>query len=110
MKTVYILLLPIVVLLILIGLNYRQLYSAWAIHKEYKQLERNALTAADEYQNPEPLEDHFGETLSQDFWNFSIINGAGKVSHADTWHSTAMTIQDGLNIHHIRVFVCGLLD
>ena len=101
MKTVYILLLPIVVLLVLIGLNYRQLYSAWAIHKEYKQLERNALAAVDEHQNPQPLEDHFDETLSQDFWNFSIINGAGKASHADTWHSTAMTIQDGLNIHHI---------
>ena len=101
MKTVYILLLPIMVLLILIGLNYRQLYSAWAIHREYKQLEKNALTAVDEYQNPEPLEDLFGEIVSQNFWSFSIINGAGKVSHADTWHAAAMTIQDGLNIHLI---------
>jgi hypothetical protein len=101
MKTVYILLLPIVVLLVLIGLNYRHLYSAWAIRNESSRLAKIASSETEEYSNPEPLEDKFDEKLSRSFWNFSIINGAGKVSHQDTWHSTAMTLHDGLSIHHI---------
>jgi len=103
MKLIYLSLLLLLLLFLLpfLGLNYRQLYSAFAIHKESRRLERLAVDTAEEYQNPEPLEDGFEEKLSPDFWSFSIINGAGKVSHADTWHAAAMTIQDGLNIHHI---------
>ncbi|NJC97644.1 MAG: hypothetical protein FIB03_15130 [Anaerolineae bacterium] len=93
--------LSLLFLLASLGLNYRQLYSTLAIHKESRRLERLAISSADEYQNPEPLEDNFEEKLSPDFWKFSIINGAGKVSHADTWHAAAMTLQDGLNINHI---------
>jgi len=107
MKLIY---LSLLLLLAFFGLNYRRLYSTLAIHKESRRLERLAVDTAEEYQNPDPLEDGFEETISPDFWSFSIINGAGKVSRADTWHAAAMTIQDGLNIHHIRVFVCGLLD
>ena len=98
MKLIYLLLIP---LLAFIGLNYRQLYSAWAIHRESSRLEKIAVNSSDEHQNPEPLEDNFDGELSPDFWNFSIINGAGKVSHEDAWHSTAMTLHDGLNINHI---------
>ena len=100
MKTVYILLLPILVLLVLIGLNYRQLYVAWTIRNESSRLEKIAAHAPEQYQNPEPLEDKFDGELSPSFWNFSIINGAGKVSHEDVWHATAMTLHDGLTIHH----------
>lgn len=101
MKTIYILLLPIVVLLVWLGLNYRQLYAAWAIRSESSRLEKIAANTAEQYQNPEPLEDNFDGELSPGFWNFSIINGAGKVSHEDAWHATAMTLHDGLTIHHI---------
>ena len=101
MKTVYILLLPIVILLILLGLNFRQLYSVWAIHEESNRLERAALASTEEYQNPMLLEEKFDEALSPVFWNFSIINGAGKVSHEDAWHATAMTVHEGLSIHHV---------
>ena len=101
MKTVYILLLPVVVLLILFGLNYRQLYSAWVVRQEFDRLEKIATSDTGEYNNPDSMEDQFDGELSPSFWNFSIINGAGKVSHADTWHATAMTVHDGLSIHHI---------
>ena len=98
MKLIYLLLIP---LLVFIGLNYRQFYSVWAIRRESSRLEKIALNSSDEHQNPEPLEDNFDGELSPDFWNFSIINGAGKVSHEDAWHSTAMSLHDVLNINHI---------
>jgi hypothetical protein len=101
MKTIYILPLPIVVLLILIGLNYRQIMSAWMIRSETNRLEKSVASATEEFSNPAPLEDTFQGELSPDFWNFSIINGAGKVSHEDTWHAAAMNLHDGLGINHI---------
>lgn len=101
MKTVYILLLPIIVLLVLIGLNYRQIISAWMIHSETRRLEKSALDAPEEYSNPTPLEENFQEGLSPDFWKFSIINGGGEVSHETTWHAAAMTFEDGLAINHV---------
>lgn len=101
MKTIYILLLPIVVILVWLGLNLRQLYSVLTIRSETSRLEKMALNALEEYQNPQPLEDKFDGELSSGFWDFSIINGGGMVSHEDAWHSTAMTFQDGLTIHHV---------
>lgn len=100
MKTVYILLLPIVVLLVLIGLNYRQIISAWMIRAETNRLEKSAANTAEEYSNPAPLEDTFQGELSPEFWNFSIINGGGEVSHETAWHAAAMTFEDGLAINH----------
>jgi hypothetical protein len=100
MKTVYILFLPIVVLLVLIGLNYRQIISAWMIRAETSRLEKTAMDTPDEYSNPAPLEDKFQEDLSPDFWKFSIINGGGQVSHEDAWHAAAMTLENGLAINH----------
>lgn len=101
MKTVYILLLPIVVLLVLIGLNYRQIISAWMIRVETNRLEKSALDALEEFSNPAPLEDKFQGELSPDLWNFSNINGGGEVSHDDAWHAAAMTFEDGLAINHV---------
>ena len=101
MKTVYILLLPIIVLLVLIGLNYRQIISAWMIRSETNRLEKSAVNATDEYSNPAPLEDKFQGELSPDFWKFSIINGGGEVSHETAWHAAAMTFEDGLTINHV---------
>ncbi len=100
MKTVYILLLPIVVLLLLIGLNYRQIISAWMIRVETSRLEKSAANAAEGYENPAPLEDKFDGELSPDFWNFSITNGGGKVSNESAWHAASITLEDGLTINH----------
>ena len=101
MKTVYILLLPIVVLLVLIGLNYRQIISAWMIQVETNRLEKSAANTTEEYSNPAPLEDKFQGELSPDFWKFSIINGGGEVSHETAWHAAAMTFEEGLTINHV---------
>ena len=100
MKTVYILLLPVVVLLVLIGLNYRQIISAWMSRAETSRLEKSAMDAPDEYSNPAPLEENFQEGPSPNFWNFSIINGGGEVSHETAWHAAAMTTENGLAINH----------
>jgi hypothetical protein len=59
-----------------------------------------ALKTTEEYQNPAPLEDKFNGELSRRFWNFSIINGGGEVSHESAWHAAAMTFEDGLAINH----------
>lgn len=100
MKIVYILLLPIIVLLIWIGLNFRQIISAWMIQVETNRLEKSAANATEEYSNPAPLEDTFQGELSPEFWNFSIINGGGEVSHESAWHAASITYEDGLAINH----------
>ena len=81
-------------------LNFRQLYSAWAVLSETNRLTALAESAPDGYQNPAPLEDRFEGKLSGDFWKFTTINGAGEVSNELAWHSTAITIDDGLSILH----------
>src|SRR5258706_1533455 len=97
MKLIYLL---ILILLLFLGLNYRQLYAAWAIRSESSRLEEMALNATEEYQNPAPLEDKFDRKLSPKFWNFSVTNGGGKASNESAWHATAVTFEDGLAINH----------
>ncbi len=101
MKTIYIVFLPIIVLLVWLGLNYRQIISARMIRAETSRLEKTATDAPEEYSNPTPVEDKFQEGLSPDFWKFSIINGGGQVSHESSWHAAAMTFEDGLAINHV---------
>jgi len=96
MKIVFLLL----VTFLFLGLNYRQLYSAWAIRIETKRLTALAEYASDGFHNPVPMSDSFEEKLCQRFWKFSIINGNGKVSNEAAWHSAAMTCRDGLTISH----------
>jgi hypothetical protein len=97
MKIIILLIMPIAVFL---GLNYRQLYSAWAIRNEMKRLVIVAAKTPGGVQNPAALEDNFEGQLSTDFWEFSTINGAGRVSNENTWHSAEIQIEQGLSIHH----------
>ena len=91
--------LVIIAVVLFVGLNYRQLYSAWTIQRETKRLIRQATNAPDEYQNPAPAEDHFDGKLS-DFWKFTIINGGGKVLNGTAWRSASISFRDGLTIYH----------
>lgn len=86
--------------LVFVGLNYRQLYTAWAIQSETKRLINTAATAPVDFKNPALLEDNFVSKLSGDFWRFSTINGAGKVSHGDVWHAAGISTVQGLWIDH----------
>lgn len=97
MKLIALILTPIVMF---VGLNYRQLYSAWAVRSEMQRLANVAADAPFEFQNPPPLEDNFDGQLSTDFWEFSIINGAGEVSNENAWHSASLTFEDRLTIQH----------
>jgi len=90
----------LVLLFSFLGSNYRQLYSAWTIRSETKRLESLAVKTAKEFQNPSLVEDHFDESLSPVFWEFSVINGAGKASNESAWHAAEMTVDHGLTIHH----------
>ena len=90
----------LVLLISFLGLNYRQLYSAWAILSETNRLITLAEGATEEFQNPAPLEDRFEGKLSPDFWKFTTINGAGEVSNEMAWHATEITLEDGLAIRH----------
>lgn len=87
-------------LLLFTGLNYRQLYSAWAIRSEKKRLISLAENAPAGFQNPVPMRDCFDGSFCPHFWKFSIINGNGKVSKESAWHSAEMTFEDGLTISH----------
>jgi hypothetical protein len=97
MKIIAFLLMPIV---LFVGLNYRQLYSAWAIRSEMQRLARVAANAPHEFQNPAPLKDNFDGKLSADFWEFTTINGAGTVSNENAWHSASMIFDNRLTIQH----------
>jgi hypothetical protein len=97
MKIIYLLVIPILVFL---GLNYRQLYSAWAIWSETRRLANLAEAASEEFQYPAPLEDRFERKLSSAFWKFTTINGAGKVSNESAWHAAEIAFEDGLTIQH----------
>jgi hypothetical protein len=97
---IFLLVLLLLKLILFLGLNYRQLYSAWAIRSETKRLTNLAENASDEFQNPAPIEDRFEGKLCPHFWKFTIINGNGKVSNEAAWHSAAMTFGDGLTISH----------
>lgn len=88
-------------LFLFIGLNFRQLYMRLAWSNEARLLERRAGHLLDVYANPAPGEDLFTDGLSSDFWDFMIINGAGKVSNASAWHAVEAIIQDGLILRHL---------
>ncbi|HSL31094.1 MAG TPA: hypothetical protein VK900_17975 [Anaerolineales bacterium] len=90
-----------IAVVVFLGLNYRQLYTAWTIRSETKRLIEIAGEAPVDFKNPAPLEDYFDSTLSEDFWRFSIINGAGKISHDHVWHSAGIKIEQGLSIEHV---------
>ena len=99
MKIFVLLLAPV---LLFLGLNYQQLYSAVTIWSETNRLVHLAADTPDEFQNPEPVEDNFEGELSSRFWKFTIINGGGKVSNEHAWRSSAMTIDHGLTIQHFN--------
>lgn len=100
-KVYAMILIPILILSLLwLGLNYRQLYVVWAIRSEKRRLVKVAADAPDEFQNPPPVEDHFDEKLSCDFWKFTTINGGGEVSNEMSWHSAAIVVNNALTIRH----------
>ena len=101
MKVIAILLIILILIaaIVFVGLNYRQLYSIWAIQRETKRLIRQATNAPDEFQNPAPTEDRFDGRLSK-FWKFTIINGGGKVFNGTVWRSASMSFREGLSIYH----------
>ncbi len=88
-----IVILLLALLILFLGLNYRQLVSAWIIHSETLRLARLAENALNEFPNPEPVEDRFEGGLSPQFWKFTSINGGGQTSNEHIWHAAAMTIE-----------------
>lgn len=87
-------------LFVFLGLNSKQLVSAWTIRKETQRLTQLAAQAPEEFQNPEAMGDDFDGELSPHFWEFFIINGGGQVSQARAWHSAALSVEEGLNLQH----------
>jgi len=88
------------ILILFAGLNYRQLFAQWAIRSETSRLYRQAENIDEAFQNPGLLTEPFEGILSQEFWNFTIINGAGRVSNERAWHSASMEIDQGLTLRH----------
>jgi hypothetical protein len=82
------------------GLNFQQLYSAWTVSKEIRQLEKRAAYAPEDVDNPEALREAFEDGLSTGFWDFTIINGAGQASNETAWHAAEMVIEHQLILRH----------
>ena len=87
-------------LLAILGLNYRQIYSALMIWNETNRLVRMAKGSTDKFQNPEPAADRFENGKSAEFWNFVLINGGGVVSNENAWHAIEVSVDHGLTIQH----------
>jgi hypothetical protein len=89
-------------ILLFFCLNYRQLYSIWAVQHETQRLTNLAeKEVADDFHNPAAVEDHFAGRLSSDFWKFTVIDGEGKVSNESVWHSASILFNQGLTIQHV---------
>ena len=84
------------------GLNFQQLYSVWTVSNETRQLERRAAYAPQDVENPEAIAENFEEGLSTEFWDFTIINGAGQASNETAWHAAEMVIDHQLNLRHTQ--------
>ena len=93
-------LMAILLAVVFAALNYRQLYSIWAIQRETKRLLKQAEAAPDDFQNPAGASDNFHNKLSETFWRFTTINGAGKVGNDTAWHAASYATTDMLAIYH----------
>jgi hypothetical protein len=95
-----ILFLLLALLLLWLGLNYRQIIAHGTIWNETTRLHAQALHFPTDFQNPAPEQDLFDGGLSSELWKFTTINGAGRVSNEPAWHAAAMTVENGLSLQH----------
>jgi hypothetical protein len=85
-----------------IALNIQQLISIWTVSNETRQLEKGAIYAPEDVENPEALMENFEEGVSTEFWDFTIINGAGQASNETAWHAVEMEIDHQLTLRHAQ--------
>lgn len=95
-----ILLLLLALLLLWLGLNYRQIIAYGTIWSETSRLYQQALRLPSDFQNPSPEQDLFDGGLSPQFWKFTTINGAGQVSNDPTWHAAAIAFEHNILLQH----------
>lgn len=95
-----IILLLLALLLLWLGLNYRQIIAYGTIWNETTRLQEQALHLPSDFQNPAPEQDLFDGHLSPDFWKFTSINGAGRVSNEFSWHAAAITFGHNILLQH----------
>lgn len=93
-------LLILALLLLWLGLNYRQIIAYGTIWNETVRLNGQAKNLPADFQNPSPEQDLFGGHLSPDFWKFTTINGAGQVSNEPAWHAAAIAFEHNLLLQH----------
>ena len=87
-------------LLLWLGLNYRQIIAYGTIWNETLRLNGEAKNLPADFQNPSPKQDLFDEHLSPDFWKFTTINGAGQVSNESSWHAAAIAFEHNILLQH----------
>lgn len=87
-------------LLLWLGLNYRQIIAYGTIWSETARLHQQAQTLPADFQNPSLEQDLFDGELSPRFWKFTTINGAGQVSNDPAWHAAAITFEHNILLQH----------
>ena len=95
-----IILLILALLLLWLGLNYRQIIAYGTIWNETVRLNGQAQNFPVDFQNPLPEQDLFDGELSPQFWNFTTINGAGQVSNESSWHAAAIAFEHNILLQH----------
>lgn len=95
-----IILLILALLLLWLGLNYRQIIAYGTIWNETVRLNGQAKNLPADFQNPSLERDLFDGHLSPDFWKFTTINGAGQVSNESSWHAAAIVFEHNILLQH----------
>jgi hypothetical protein len=93
-------LLLLALLLLWLGLNYRQLIAHGTTWNETARLHQQSKNLTTDSQNPAPQQDLFDGKLSPQFWKFTTIKGAGQVSNESTWHAAAIAFEHNLLLQH----------
>ena len=93
-------LLLLALLLLWLGLNFRQIIAYGTIWNETSRLHEQALLLSADFQNPAPVQDLFDGGLSPQFWKFTTIYGAGQVSNDSTWHTAAIAFKHNILLQH----------
>ncbi len=95
-----ILLILLALLLLWFGLNYCQIIAYGTILNETARLNQQALHLSSDFQNPAPQQDLFDGQFSPNFWKFTSVNGAGKVSNESNWHAAAIAFEHNILLQH----------
>jgi hypothetical protein len=86
----------IVVLVLIPGLNARQISSWYLVQSEKSRLTKSAMVTLPPVALKAAVSDDFNSGLSPKFWDLTIINSARHISHASSFHAAEFKTQGNM--------------